>query len=235
MTFLEECIAFTGPVWERYQHHPWIDALFEGTLSNERFEYWLIQDLPYLGDYNAAVVFPKVPPHNPWIKLQMEYLTRSDASRVELKMLEKYGDFAKTHWAARPQREAFINFWARIVYEGSFGEICCAFYPCYAFGHTFGLRLKAEQTTGLPPLQQEWVEQWIDPYYEELRAATEDGLNESGAHASDYEREQMMWTFLRSTQHQIGTFDAAWNLSDPWPGEGDETGVLAGAPSLEKA
>ena len=30
MTFLDECIAFTGDYWERYQHHPWIEALFAG-------------------------------------------------------------------------------------------------------------------------------------------------------------------------------------------------------------
>jgi hypothetical protein len=41
----------------------------------------------------------------------------------------------------------------------------------------------------------------------------------------------MKWIFLRATQHQIGTFDAAWNLSDPWLGEGTETGVMAGRPN----
>jgi hypothetical protein len=41
----------------------------------------------------------------------------------------------------------------------------------------------------------------------------------------------MRWLFLRATQHQIATFDAAWELSDPWAGEGEESGVLAGMPN----
>ncbi len=34
------------------------------------------------------------------------------------------------------------------------------------------------------------------------------------------------------TQWRINTFDAAWNCLDPWVGEGEESGVLAGGPWL---
>jgi len=230
MAFLDECIAFTGPVWDRYVHHPWIEALFANELSEDRFEYWLAQNLPYLGERIAAVAAPKVPPHNPWYQLVIEYMSRSSATRVDLQMLDKYGPFASTRWAARPRREAFINFFVRTVHEGTFGDICCAYYPCYAFPVTFGERYHAQAPNGLPPLQTAWLEQWIDPFFVTLRDATAQGLNEAGAYAAPHEQERMRWIFLRATNHQIGTFDAAWQLSDPWPGEGDEAGVMAGAP-----
>ena len=230
MTFLDECIAFAGPVWQRYIHHPWIEALFAGQLPEDRFEYWLAQNLPYLGERITAVAMPKVPPHNPWSRLIVEYVARANATRVELQLIEKYGAFAATRWAARPRREAFVNFFARTVYEGTFGDICSAYYPCYAFPVTFGQRYRAERPAGLSARQQAWVEQWTDPFFESLRDATAEGLNEAGAHGAPYERERMRWIFLRATNHQIGTFDAAWHQSDPWPGEGEETGVMAGPP-----
>ena len=233
MTFLEECISFSGPVWERFLHHPWIEALFEGELSEERFKYWLIHNLSYLGNHHAEIVYPKVPPHNPWVKLRQEYTRRSHTTRVELQLLEEVGDFAKTRWAARPSRDGLINFWTRTVYEGTFGDICSALYVCYSFPRTFGERYLSEKPTDLPEMQIAWVEQWTDPFLEDLRAATEDGINEYGAKSTDYEREKMRWLFLRGTQYQIGTFDAAWNLSDPWPGEGEELGILAGAPNFD--
>ena len=231
MTFLDECIAFAGPVWERYIHHPWIEALFAGHLSPERFEYWQAQNLPYLGERITAAASPKVPPHNPWSKLIVEYIARANATRVELQLIEKYGAFATTRWAARPRREAFVNFFARTVYEGTFGDICCAYYPCYAFPVTFGERYRAEQPANLPADQRAWVEQWIDPFFVALRDATAEGLNEAGANGAPYERERMRWIFLRATNHQIGVFDAAWRTSDPWPGEVEETGVMAEAPN----
>jgi thiaminase (transcriptional activator TenA) len=230
MSFIDECIAFTGPVWNRYHHHPWIDALFAGTLDEDRFNYWLAQDLPYLGERISIIAFQKVPPHNPWAQLDTEYLIRAGKSRVELDMLEKYGDFAKTRWAARPRREAFVNFFARTVYEGTFGDICAAFYPCYTFPTTFGERYQREEPANLSDRQRRWVEQWVDPFFIQLQEATKDGLNEYGEHATAHQKEQMKWIFLRATNHQIGVFDAAWNLSDPWPGEGEESGVMAGPP-----
>lgn len=235
MTFLDECIEFSGPVWERYLHHPWIEAFFACELPQDRFEYWLIQNLSYLGDHSAEIAFSKVPPHNPWVEIQQEYMRRSTESRVELRLMEKHGDGAKSPWAARPRRAALINFWNRVAHEGTFGDICAAYYVCYTFSTTFGERYLREKTTGLPELQKDWVEQWIDPFSKKLRDATEAGLNEYGAHATEYEKDKMQWNFMRATQLQIGTFDAAWLLSDPWPGEGKETGILAGRPSVEEA
>jgi thiaminase/transcriptional activator TenA len=231
MTTLEECIEFAGPAWERYTRHPWIEALFAGELSEERFNYWLAQDLPYLGELTVTVAFPKVPPHNPWARLEMEYLARASTSRVERRLLDEYGDFALTRWAARPRREAFLNFLARTLYEGTFGEICCAHYACFCFCNTFGRRYLSEQPAGLPGLQRDWVNQFNDPFFRSLEAATAAGIDEAGQFGSEHQRERLRWIFLRGTQHQIATFDAAWNLSDPWAGEGEERGVMAGRPN----
>ncbi|MEZ5245720.1 MAG: hypothetical protein R2707_11520 [Acidimicrobiales bacterium] len=230
MSFVEECKQSAGPVWERWLHHPWTEAFFAGELSDERFRYWLIQDLPYLGQNITKMIYPKVPAHNPFVGLSQEYARRAETSRVELETLGDAGPFAKTRWAARPTRDAVINFWVRTAHEGDFGELCAALYVCYSFAETFGGRYRSEAPSGLPTLQRDWVEQWVDPYFERLHHSVRDGLDEAGTHATEEEKEQMKWLFLRGTQLQIGTFDAAWNLSDPWPGEGEEIGIAADAP-----
>ncbi|MSO38477.1 MAG: hypothetical protein EXQ69_09570 [Acidimicrobiia bacterium] len=231
-SFTEQCIAFAGPVWERYQHHPWIEALFAGTLSEERFRYWLVQDLSYLGQPVVELIFPKVPPHNPFIEIQRSYSREAYANKVEHKALAlgDEGDFAYSRWAARPSRDALVNFWIRTAYDGSFGDMCAAMYVCFAFADTFGARYERERPDNLPDLHREWIGQFVGAFEERFRKAAEDGINEYGANGTEYQREQMRWIFLRATQLQIGTFDAAWNLSDPWPGEGVERGILAGAP-----
>ncbi len=230
MSFVEECKQSAGPVWERWLHHPWTEAFFSGELSDERFRYWLIQDLPYLGQNITKMIYPKVPVHNPFVALSQEYARRAETSRVELETLGDAGPFAKTRWAARPTRDAVINFWVRTAHEGDFGELCAALYVCYSFAETFGGRYRIEAPSGLPTLQRDWVEQWVDPYFERLHHSVRDGLDEAGTNATAEEKEQMKWLFLRGTQLQIGTFDAAWNLSDPWPGEGEEIGIAADAP-----
>ena len=230
MTFLDECMEFASDAWSAFEHHPWIDALFDNQLDEDRFEYWLAQDLPYLGQHITEVAYPKVPPGNPLVELEQEYSRRSDDGRVELKLLEKVGPFGSSRWAARPRRDAFLNFWVRTIHEGSFGDICAALYVCYSFDKTFGERYEKEKPTDLPGLQNEWLQQWVDPFYVKLRLATEQGLNEAGAHSTPYQQDTMKWLFLRGIQYQIGTFDAAWELSDPWPGESGPQSDMSNVP-----
>ena len=232
MSFVDECKEASGPVWERWIHHPWNEAFFSGELSDEQFRYWLIQDLPYLGQNITEMIYPKVPDGNPFVELAREYAHRAETSRVELETVEEAGPFAQTRWAARPTRDAVINFWIRTAHEGSFGDLCAALYVCYSFAETYGGRYRSEAPTGLPALQQAWVEQWVDPYFEKLYQSVRDGLDECGKTATDQQKEHMRWLFLRGTQLQIGTFDAAMALSDPWPGEGEERGIVADAPWL---
>lgn len=229
MNFVDECLEFAAPAWKAFQHHPWIEAIFANELPDDRFRYWLAQDLPYLGQFITQVAYAKIPPHSALLQLEQEYARRSESGRVELQLLDELGDFAKTRWAARPRRDAFINFWVRTMHEGTFGDICAALYVCYSFDRTFGERFQAEGASGLSGFQLEWMEQWIDPFSISLREATEAGLNEAGEHAAPHEKETMKWLFLRSIQYQIGTFDAAWELSDPWPGETEE-GMMSQVP-----
>jgi thiaminase len=233
MSFVEECKETSEPVWGRWLHHPWTEALFAGELSDAQFRYWLIQDLPYLGQNITEMIYPKVPPSNPFVELSREYAIRAETSRVELETMGDVGPFARTRWAARPARDAVINFWIRTAHEGTFGDLCAALYVCYSFAETFGTRLRQDAPAGLPPLQKAWVEQWVDPYFEKLHHSVRDGLDEAGENASESEKEQMRWLFLRGTQLQIGTFDVSMDLSDPWPGEGEERGIAAGAPWMD--
>jgi thiaminase/transcriptional activator TenA len=233
MSFVDECKEVSEPVWGLWLHHPWTEALFAGQLSDEQFRYWLIQDLPYLGQNITEMIYPKVPATSPFVELSREYAVRAETSRVEREAIGDLGSFALSRFAARPTRDAAINFWIRAAHEGTFGELCAALYVCYSFAETFGTRFRSDAPTGLPPLQQAWVEQWVDPYFEKLHKSVRDGLDEAGANASESEREQMKWLFLRGTQLQIATFDAAWKLSDPWPGESDQaSGPVASAPWL---
>jgi thiaminase/transcriptional activator TenA len=227
MDFVDECLEFAAPAWDAYVHHPWVEALFAGTLDQDRFHYWLAQDLSFIYDTVGLAAVPKCPPDLPWAKRMLDYFANSRGGRAETILLEKYGDFAKTPWAARPAREAFNNFMLRVASEGTFGEFCCAQFACTSFSNTFALRYEETKPEGIPQEQVDWVMQFAEPWEREGCKEMAQAINEAGTYASPWLRDQMRWTFLRGTQHQIATFDAAWKMSDPWPGPGDDGGVLA--------
>ncbi len=116
MAFSDQCIKATGSVWERWLHHPWTEALFAGELSDAQFRYWLVQDLPYLGQHMTEPVYPKVPPDLSFIALSREYAVRAETTRVELETLGDSGVFAKTQcepprvlWRHNPFERMFMT------------------------------------------------------------------------------------------------------------------------------
>src|SRR6056297_2988530 len=90
----ERLKAYTGETWAAYIHHPWIDAIVEGTLSDERLRFFLLQDLPYLADYeriyNLAFSKLTIDQHRQFRPF-MQMIAGFDEGATEIEMLRLLG------------------------------------------------------------------------------------------------------------------------------------------------
>jgi thiaminase/transcriptional activator TenA len=230
MGFIDECIDFSGPVWDELLHHDWIETLLRGELSDERFQYWYASDLSFLGEHILSRGISKAPRDHPLRKLVVDVIT-ADRDELELMrhLVDEHGTYILTPWSARPTREGYTNFLLRILYEGSFTQLCAASYPCFVFGEIIGQRYLDDPDPNVPAGQAEWM-RTLHEVLIPLQAALGTEVDEMGPQVPQRERDEILWSFLRATQHQIRTFDAAWALTDPWPGEGDDPSFLSTPP-----
>ena len=53
-TFYRELREKTDPLWEAIFHHPFVTGVGDGTLSRDRFEFYLKQDYVYLIDFSRV-------------------------------------------------------------------------------------------------------------------------------------------------------------------------------------
>lgn len=235
MTFVDDCIEFSGPVWDELIHHEWIEAILRGDLGDERFQYWYASDLSFLGEHILSRGIAKAPADHPLRKLVVDVIT-ADRDELELMrhLVDEFGTYILTPWSARPTREAYTNFLLRVLYEGSFTQLCVASYPCFVFGEILGQRFLDDPNPNVPDSHAAWL-RTLHEVLISLQAALADEMNDMGPQVSARDRETMMWSFLRGTQHQIRTFDAAWALSDPWPGEGVDPSFLSTSPEVLRA
>ena len=51
MTTTERLLAGTQELWERYTDHPFVRGIADGSLDEEKFRYYMVQDYIYLIDY----------------------------------------------------------------------------------------------------------------------------------------------------------------------------------------
>lgn len=223
--FVARMKAFTGETWDAYIHHPWIEAMLQGNLGEDRLRFFLLQDLPYLADYEriyhtifAGLTLEQHRSFRPFIKIIADF----DEGRAETDILQKLGcnEFPHDHWSALPAREGYKNHLVRLSYERGPLQTLVGMLPCSVGFTEIGARFVGLDISGFHPAAQMWIELYRRPFQAEHVDALLDGLLPEVAKLDEASLQEMERIFLRSTQHQINVFDAAWRMKDEWPGAG---------------
>lgn len=227
--------ANAGDLWQAYVHHPWIDGIIQGDLSTERFRFFLVQDLPYLADFARVyfIAFSKLGPEQlrvfrPFLQLLAGY----DEGRWEEELLRDIGctDYSTERWAAMKAREGYMNHLVRVANEGTGLETLVAMLPCSLGFAEIGERAQRIDLSNHRPEYQRWLGLYGRPFQRQQVNALIEGLDWCANSASDSEIAALERIFVRSVQHQIHVFDAAWRLEDPWPGPGSYAWPRVGDP-----
>ena len=213
-TLFERYIDTVPRLWNAYVHHPWMDAIHDGTLSMERFQFFLAQDMPYQTDFLNALLLASTRSADPEAWLWLRSFIAAEAA-FEASLLEEMGvPYSFDRWDAGPAREGYMNHLTRVALEGSVGRIGAALLPCAA-GFTGAMAEPADTSVHHPHFRR-WLEFYERPVQAEfsnrLVGVFEDAMRDAG----EAEREQTRMIFVRSLQHQVEVFDAAWRLSDEW-------------------
>lgn len=213
-TRFERYIATVPRLWDAYVHHPWMDAIHDGSLSIERFTFFLAQDMPYQTDFLNALVLGASKADDPDEWLWLRTFIAAEAA-FEASLLDELGaPWSFDRWAAGPAREGYMNHLSRVALEGSPGRIAAALLPCAA-GFT-GAMAEPADTSNHHPLFRRWLEYYERPVQAEFSNRLVGVFERAMADAPAREDETARIIFVRSLQHQVAVFDAAWRCADDW-------------------
>jgi len=228
MTFVEECRDHAKGAWLAYQHHPWIEALAAGELPVEKFVAFQVNDAPYIVDLHRSLALGVAKaPGTAWAKAATTVLDdvwvlgEIDAKKEILADLGVRGELRIDRAAYIPAREAYANHLVRTALEGGIGDIASALLPCAMFTQVIGGRFKGVRIDG-PAAYQKWADIYVQRAVHRMAEAHATVMEHEAARTDDAGRDHMKLLYLRSVQHQVDVFDAAWDLDVRWPGERDE-------------
>lgn len=208
------------PIWEANYAHPFVQGIGDGTLSQDRFRFYLAQDYVYLIDFSrffavAAAKAPGLPPMERFAKLLDETLHfEMDLHRA---ICAEFGISRQALERTRPAPTclAYTSYLLRVAYEGEAVTLLAALLPCsWGYGE-IGLRLKAR---GLPSVTHyaKWIETYASAEYQEivgwLRALFDEAVGEVGAAG----RVRLQEVFDTSSRWEYLFWDMAWRL-ERWP------------------
>ena len=208
------------PIWRAIQNHPFLAELHQGTLSLDRFTYFILQDYVYLLDF--AQVLCQGGAKSPDLET-LALFCRHALGAVEVERTF-HASFGNSLGLSRkeldevpkgPITQAYIAHLQSVARSGSLGEIVAAILPCYWIYGEVGRRLYRNR-----PLKPKVYRQWIETYASEAfwRPVREQIqlMNRLGKTAGTGERKVMTAHFILSSRYEFMFWEQAYRL-DHWP------------------
>jgi thiaminase/transcriptional activator TenA len=214
--FYRELREKTDPLWETIFRHPFVKGIGDGTLSRDRFEFYLKQDYVYLIDFSrvfalACAKSRTLPEMGTFAALL--HATLNSEMELHRKTCAAFGiseqDLAST--IKRPITSAYTDLLVRTAYEGELSDILAVLLPCACGYVEIGKRLESE---GLPEdrFYRDWIDTYASPEFQDFADWLIARMNERAADAPARRKEQWHRLYESSARHEYLFFEMSWKM-----------------------
>ena len=218
--------GFTGELWRSIEDiygevldHPFLRGLTDGTLPEENFEHYVLQDALYLRDYARALSLAAVrSPEEGALVMFNEH--SAGAITVERSLhdgfLKEFGlpEDAVDRTPPAPTTLAYTSYILRVASLGDYHEVLAAVLPCYWIYERVGSTLLEH---GSPkPIYQKWIDTYGGEEFGALVEAVLDLTDRSSEGLSPLAKARSVEAFVTTARYEWMFWDAAWRLED-WP------------------
>jgi thiaminase/transcriptional activator TenA len=218
-TFSERAWDATGGLYRRILDLPFNRELAAGTLSQERFRFYMIQDALYLAEYARAlaVCSAKAPDME-----DIRFYAKAAETVVVVEralhggFFEKFGISPDAAAAAEPSPTCFgyTNFLLAVALKGGYAALTAAVLPCFRIYWEVGNHIAATTAPNNP--YQAWIDTYANPDFGEAVKTAEAIADRAAAVASPAAAEAMMSLYKRSAQFEWMFWDSAYRR-ESWP------------------
>ena len=218
--YQEELRGKTEQLWQAVFKHPFVSGIGDGSLSRDRYEFFLKQDYIYLIDFSRVFALAVSKAR----KLgDMGYFAEilHGILNMEMELHRKTcNSFGIKNDELETTEPAFItsaytNLLVRSCHEGSLANIVAVLLPCVAGYAEIGQRLKNK---GL--LEDKFYQDWINTYTsKEFESWTNwliEKMNLLAENSSEQDRKSWFNLYISSTRFEFLFFDMSWNR-ELWP------------------
>ena len=234
MTVTERLLASSRELWDAYNGHPFVRGIADGSLDEEKFRYYMIQDYLYLIDYAKVFALGVVKAVDmESMRLFANYVHQILDGEMEIHKayMKRLGIPLRDAESAAPALDnlSYTAYMLRIAHEEGPAEIAASILSCaLSYEHIAKRILKEHPGADKHPFYGEWIEGYAcDEYHEanlELIRLTE-------KLTADYSEDRLLHLeeiLMSEAYYERCKNDPAHYeiLSEPEPMEFDEEGNL---------
>ncbi len=211
MTFSKTAWKLISPIYKSILIHPFNLELTNGTLSKEKFQFYIKQDSIYLIDFARALAITASRANNPEdLVLLLDFAKGAVIAEQELH--EFYLDLYKINLDIEkaPSCFAYTHFLISKATSSSYEEALAALLPCFWIYHEVGQYIYKNSIKDNP------YQKWIDTYSgEEFQNVVQSAIaltNRAAEKASKVQLSIMQEAFLTSTRLELAFWDSAYRM-----------------------
>ncbi len=220
MEFTDRLYAAAKPVWDAQLRHPFVVGIGDGSLDEDVFKRWVLQDYRYLKEFARVFAWAVAKSErldsmgwyaavldltlNTEMELHRGYAARFGLTPADLEAVEMW-----------PTTRAYTDFLVRTAADGDMADLVAALLPC-AWGY---VHVAQQLARGAPPGDQryaDWIAQYSSDEFAEAAEWLKAEMNRLALNASLDKRERLTELFVVSSRYEWAFWEMCWK-GEAWP------------------
>lgn len=227
MKFTERLLEKTLPIWRQNHSHPFVQGIGDGTLDEDKFRFYMVQDYLYLIDY--AKVFAVGAMKATDVQTMGKFAGLLDGTlNTEMALHRKYaarfGISENELENAKPSPIvlAYTHYMLHVSQNGSLAEVIAALLPCAWSYWEIGKELATLPGALDHPLYGDWIAMYSSKEFGELAQWCIELMDEAARGKPEVELARLEEIFLNTTRFEYMFWDMA-NTQQMWPGTQEQS------------
>ncbi|WP_227936309.1 thiaminase II [Alkalihalobacillus deserti] len=221
MKFSERLYKELQPIWRKNHAHPFVQGIGDGTLDQEKFRFFMIQDYLYLIDYAKLFALGVMKAEDLETMGKFAKLletTLNEEMSLHRKYGKKFGITEEEFEQAKPSPTtlAYSHYMLHVGQNGTLTDLVAAILPCMWSYSEIGKELNQIPGASEHEFYGEWIKMYSSKEFEELADWCIDLLDQLTEGKPETELEKLEEIFLNTTRFEYMFWDMSFNQA-MWP------------------
>jgi thiaminase (transcriptional activator TenA) len=215
MSFTDILFDNAKQIWDNQLDHPFVKGIGDGSLDENKFKRWVLQDYVYLKEFSRIFAWAVAKSDslesmswyasvlnltlNTEMGLHREYAKRFEISHEDLENTKMW-----------PTNRAYTDFLVRIAADGDMADLVAALLPC-AWGYVYIAQHLARQNPPSDRRYIDWIAQYASEEFAEAAEWLKNEMNRLAEYSSPLKKQRMIELFVLSSRYELKFWDMCWD------------------------
>lgn len=218
MKTTDRLIAATADIWKKYNEHPFVMGLQNGTLDKAKFRYYIIQDYLYLVEYAktyavgvakskdldiAKMLAKSISVMNGELNVHSGYMGKFGVTQAELDATPRALD-----------NLSYTSYMLRIAYDEGEAEVMTAVWACSYSYEVIAKQIVANRLESVDdPFYGEWIRDYASDEYAAGNVVLFENLNRMTKDYNEKQLKHLEDIAIACSRYELMFWEMAWNMS----------------------